>query len=401
MSLLDDIDGATDHQYRRPPAEYPAGWEPGITYDASKREGTVTSRPTGEPPDWNALLAEYLPPGWDSSLYEIDPDSVRFTAWDGWGRDRQGDDATSRKQYSFRARVIPKSTVTLSVDSELLNWIRKAKPRRPSHNGDTALVVGWADWQVGKPGTQQTVELLVDMIGKVEDRWRQLRKTGVNLSSLYVFGLGDLGEACSGHYPMQTYQAELNERDQRKLIRRAAVRALKDWAKLAPRIVVAPVGGNHGEVRANGKAFTDFADNRDVGVFEDVAEILAENDEAFGHITFAIPQADLTQTLDVHGTVVGIAHGHQFPRGRHASQAALDWWKGQMEGRQPIGDADILLSAHRHHLVVQRQGHRTFIQAPALDAGSEWFTNLTGLESPPGTLTFTVDPQGWDHLRVV
>jgi len=33
---------------------------------------------------------------------------------------------------------------------------------------------------------------------------------------------------------------------------------------------------------------------------------------------------------------------------------------------------------------------------------SEWYADATGLgESAPGTLTFTIGPTGWDHLRII
>ena len=151
----------------------------------------------------------------------------------------------------------------------------------------------------------------------------------------------------------------------------------------------------------NGRSYTDFADNRDVAVFEDVALALQENEDAFGHVRFYVPDRELTQTINVDGLHVGIVHGHQFGGGANQEQKALNWWRGQMEGQHPIGTADMLISGHFHHLRVVQRGPRTWIQAPALDGGSEWWTNQTGLDSPPGTLTFTIRDGEWDHLRVV
>ena len=394
---------STAEHHRRERPDHPDGWTPGLA-DFGVEGGVITSPPVDSSPDWDALIAHYLPAGWDPTAFAIDPDSVRFTGWDGWKRDTQGEQATSAVLHSFRARIIPRRMAT-AVDPDLASWIRKARPRRPEPgDGDRALVVVWADWQVGKPdgdGTLGTASRVVDMIGKVQDQWRKLRRAGVPLEALYVLPAGDLGEACSGHYAQQAFRVELNERQQTEVIRNLASKALKEWASLAPRIVVAPVGGNHGEVRQDGASFTDFGDNRDVAVFETVAWALAENPDAFGHISFQIPNAELTQTLDVFGSVVGVAHGHQARKGSTPEQKLLNWWRGQMEGRQAIGDADILVSGHYHHLQVVRQGTRTWMQAPALDGGSEWFENMTGLASPPGTLSFVAGGGEWDHLRVL
>jgi hypothetical protein len=95
------------------------------------------------------------------------------------------------------------------------------------------------------------------------------------------------------------------------------------------------------------------------------------------------------------GTVVGLAHGHQF-RGK-----AVDWWMKQSHGMQDIGEATLLLSGHLHHLRVEQSGAKTFIQSPALDGGSTWFQNSSGQAAPAGMLTLTVGGGGWSDLLIV
>jgi hypothetical protein len=193
---------------------------------------------------------------------------------------------------------------------------------------------------------------------------------------------------------MQSFQADLDRREQTTVLRRILVKALTRWATFAPRIIVAAVPGNHGENRQNGKAYTTFGDNDDVAVMEQVAEIIRANPD-YDHISFVFPKNELTLTLDVNGTIVGLAHGHQV------KGSAESWWGKQAFGLQPIGDADILLTGHYHHLVVKQSGSRTHFQAPALDGGSQWFTEQAGVVAPAGLLTITVGPFGWDDLRVL
>jgi predicted nucleic acid-binding protein len=60
-----------------------------------------------------------------------------------------------------------------------------------------------------------------------------------------------------------------------------------------------------------------------------------------------------------------MAHGHQWRAGQ-----ACNWWAKQSHGRQPIGDADLLLSAHLHHLRIEHTGSdKTWLQVPALESG--------------------------------
>jgi predicted phosphodiesterase len=243
-------------------------------------------------------------------------------------------------------------------------------------------------------GSAGIVSRFLAGIGEVEHRWKELVKTGRPLDKMVVVGLGDLVESCSGHYAMQAFQADLDRREQVTVLRRILVKALTHWATFAPQIIVAAVPGNHGENRANGKAYTSFGDNDDVAVMEQVGEIIRAN-PAYDHIAFVFPKNELTLTLDVHGTILGLAHGHQV------KGSAESWWGKQAFGMQPIGDADILLTGHYHHLAVKQSGQRTHFQAPALDGGSQWFTEQAGVVAPAGLLTFTVSRFGWDDLRVL
>jgi hypothetical protein len=104
---------------------------------------------------------------------------------------------------------------------------------------------------------------------------------------------------------------------------------------------------------------------------------------------------ELTLTLDVCGTVVGMAHGHQFRSGNYRT-----WWDRQAHSRQPVGDADILLAGHLHHLRIEREA-RTFIQVPALESESTWFRHTNGGMSQPGIVTALVGGGSWSSLEVL
>ena len=243
------------------------------------------------------------------------------------------------------------------------------------------------------------------MIPDVTARIKELRKSGVDLAHLYVVGLGDIVEGCDGFYPMQEHSVEYDLRRQKMIARRLLVKSLKEWAPLFKNVVVACVPGNHGENRKNGKAFTTFGDNFDVAIFDEAAEIFQEN-PAYKHVKFVIPENDLWLTLDVSGTIIGLAHGHQFRTGgRYSHQKAVAWLSGQAFGMTEMGDADILISGHFHHLFVVNEGKRTLMQCPSVDGGSEWYENMTGKSSYAGTLTFSITPGKtqlqWDNLKVL
>jgi predicted phosphodiesterase len=370
---------------KRPKREHPEGWEPGVAWDGKQGTITSTAMPADNAPDWDTILRVW---GLDPALFSV-VEPVLFNVWG---------DPNGNLNRQWKGKVIQKRAPEGADFAALLEEVKRYKPKRVvALEGDVALVVALSDFQMGKGeggGSAGIVSRFLIGITEVEARWRELVKLGRPLDKLVVVGLGDLFESCAGHYAMQTFQADLDRREQTTVLRRILVKALTHWATFAPRIIVAAVPGNHGENRQNGKAFTNFGDNDDVAVMEQVAEIIRAN-SAYDHISFVFPKNELTLTLDVNGTILGLAHGHQV------KGSAESWWGKQAFGLQPIGDADILLTGHYHHLVVKQSGARTHFQAPALDGGSQWFTEQAGVVAPAGLLTITVGRYGWDDLRVL
>ena len=382
--------------------QHPKGWEPGL--DTAK--GTITTAPLKKaikPEDhrWDKYLEDL---GFNPEEFEIiEPFEIRtWTANMGGGETEQF--------YYYKAKIISKNpAVTKDYDYQsLLKEIKNSKPKAQKIKGDSSFVVCLSDWQMGKrdgDGTKGIVDRVEQMIPDVTARIKELRKQGVSLSNLYVFGLGDIVEGCGEHYAMQTFSIEYDLRRQKMIARRLLVKAIRTWAPMFNNVVVACVPGNHGENRKNGKSFTTFGDNFDVSIFDEAQEIFAENNK-FKHVKFIIPENDLWLTLDISGTIVGLAHGHQFRTGgRYSHQKAVSWLSGQAFGMTDMGDADILVSGHFHHLFVINEGKRTLMQCPSVDGGSEWFENISGKNSYAGTLTFSITPEKpqlpWDNLRVV
>ena len=386
---------------KRLKGNHPKGWEPRI--DTSKKE--IVSKPqkkAGNPQDhrWDKYLEEL---GFNPDEFEIiEPFEIR--SWDS--NTENGKDTF----YYYKAKIVSKYAVNdRDFDFKaLLSEIKKSKPKAQTIKGKSSMIVCLSDWQMGKrdgDGTKGIVARIEQMIPDVTARIKELRKSGVDLAHLYVVGLGDIVEGCEGFYPMQEHSVEYDLRRQKMIARRLLVKSLKEWAPLFKNVVVACVPGNHGENRKNGKAFTTFGDNFDVAIFDEAAEIFQEN-PAYKHVKFVIPENDLWLTLDVSGTIIGLAHGHQFRTGgRYSHQKAVAWLSGQAFGMTEMGDADILISGHFHHLFVVNEGKSTLMQCPSVDGGSEWFENMTGKSSYAGTLTFSITPGKtqlqWDNLKVL
>jgi predicted phosphodiesterase len=392
MSLKDDLSAlGDDAQRKRVAKEIPKGWEPSIEYDSSG--GTLTSVPrtAGDEPDHAELLAEF----------ELDPAKWRITGlrrskWQRWD---------GEWLESFRATFVPTQGVHHVPVDDLLEAIGKWKPQKgdSSHteqrSGGFAYVVVLADTQVGKidgGGSDQIIENVMSKIDAAVIRLKELKKTGRQIDAIYLPQLGDCIEGMNSQGGKHIWRTDLDLTSQIRVYRRLLLHMVKSFAPHAPRIVVPCVAGNHDEaVRVGNSMATTYTDSFALDAASAVADALADHPD-YKHVSFVFPKYDtLTVTLDICGTVVGLAHGHQC-RGK-----AVDWWKNQAHGQQDIGEATLLLTGHYHHLRIEQSGRKTWMQAPALDGGSTWFENSSGQAAPAGMLTMLIGKGAWQSVEIL
>ncbi len=389
-----------------PAAPAPRGWEAGVRYEPG---GTmvVTAPPAEHPPssadDWQSRVENLglaIPEGWRVRLVEARHDPA------AWHRDRQGDDAVTRPVWRCRYVVEPASPSWMSaddVDALVRDALRRRRKSRPNADaGERALVVVYADAQAGKVGrdggTPELVRRVADRLDRLDDHVRDLKAIGQGPTAAYWMDAGD----CVENYENTGQQAYTNDLAMTEMIRvhrRITFEGLDRLAGRFDRVVAATCGSNHGRVRRGREAVGPPSDDWGIEVMSQVADAYARNVDAFGHVSFVLPEKwRETVSLDVAGTTVGLAHGHQYPR----PDKAADWWRSQSFGRQAVADAAILVTGHFHHFRAQQLGSgRLWIQAPTLDNGSDWYTARSGEVSTSGLLVFSVGPTGWDHLRLL
>src|SRR5699024_10595228 len=362
---------------------HPTGFDPGHQWDGN--EGWVNTGPiTGErPTTWDAQIRDA---GFDPDDVEvIEPVQVR-----GW--DSQTADGVVRMHY-YRLQV-RRRTIKRSID-ELVK-AAKRRPRKPvpATDATSAFVVALGDLQLGKvdgDGVEGTVARFLDKSQQAADRYKRLRKNGT-VGPLYLFHLGDCIEGMVSQGGDQTWRTTLTTTEQVRLYRRLLIEQIKLFAPITDQLVMAGVPGNHDEAHRPIHTYGDSWAIESIAAVKDALDLAG----TYEHVTMLAPQRDeLTLTLDVCGTVVGLAHGHQARSGDYKK-----WWQGQMLGRQPIGDADLLIFGHLHHLRVERES-RSFWQTPALESESTWFRHRYGGVSEPGIITAVVGGGRWSSMEVL
>tara|TARA_R100001509_G_scaffold68752_1_gene38091 strand:- start:1367 stop:2581 length:1215 start_codon:yes stop_codon:yes gene_type:complete len=373
--------------------------ETGVEWDEKKGKGQAKIKSKDKPSKkiWDAHLKEW---GFDPNEFEVLNNTVQYRGWDT----NMGNGQVERMHY-YKADIVKIGQNPYYDPTELIKEIKKKKPRKNTEKGTQAFLVALSDWQLGKEdgdGVEGVTKRVLEGIEQTKNRVKELRKQGVTFNKCVVACLGDLVEGCDGFYSMQTFSVQINQRDQLMLGTNLLVKFIEELSPLFSEIQVISVGGNHGENRKNGKAYTDFADNFDLVIADNAARVFSANKKSFGHIKFLTPESDLSVTVDVNGTIITFAHGHQFRTGAGgASMKAHRWLEKQAKAKLPAGQCDILLSAHFHHESILSEGGITHIQTPALDGGSLWVENTLGLTSNPGITTFTVDNTGFNNYQVL
>jgi hypothetical protein len=393
VSLGDDLDallspGNTTQYKGSVLAKHPSGWEPGVAWDGES--GTLTTQPLdSQPGDWAELLAVW---DLDPALYEV-VEPVQYRAWDA--SDGEGG---LRRLYYYKAAIRRRVAGQQSVD-ELLRVLGRKRPKTPPEatSGGFVYCVPAGDLQIGKPdgdGTEGTIERFSDKTDAAVARLKELRKMGRPIDTVMLPWLGDCveGLVSQGGALAAAGRLDLTMTEQLRVLRRLMLHQIQLFAPLASRVIVPVVPGNHDEVQRVGKVQRRYDDSWAIEGAVAVADAL-KLASGYEHVSFVFPARDeLTITLDVAGTIVGFAHGHQFGRD------PVKWWAGQAHGMQEIGSATLLLAAHLHHLRVEQGGAKTFIQIPALDGGSTWWRHKTGQDAPAGMVSLLIGHGGWGDL---
>lgn len=394
-----------------PPEKHaPKGWEPGVRWEKGTDLGTITVASRDEAPGEGAA-ADYLRRlGFDPDLYQFEPVEVtaketNVEAW--WHRDNDGEDAVTRPVTNtvFFARFkLTRRSAGLDFDiDELIDRIPTPKLERRTRSkqpGET-LVVMLADWQFGKRdqgGVEALVGRLKALGPAVVRRVAELRAMGRNVECIAFVGLGDLVEGCVGFYPQQLHAVELDRRTQLRGVRRMLTELIVQVAPLNIPMVVTGVAGNHGENRGAGGnkgGMTTPGDNDDLIVLETVAEAF-EHRPGYGHVSFVVPDQELSHTLDFSGMHTLMFHGHMSSGGW---KGIWTWFKNQIAHGHT--SARLLLCGHYHHLHLEQDGDLTVLQATALEGGSDYYTARFGAITKPGTTTALVSAAGVRDIAVL
>lgn len=377
--MLEDLTAlsARGSDKRNPPPK--EAWRPQLELDADG--GYFVSSPRSEPvQDATDLLAEF----------DLNPNdwiivSVRRGKWQTYHGEWLESYRVNLKPAGTRANLIPYD----DLERALKGWKPKATK---TTTGNLTAIYNLGDTQWGKDagdGTEGTVGRVRRSLESALGRHEEIKNRGIGQIALPQ--LGDCIEGIVSQGGKIAGRLDLDLTTQIRVGRRILLEWVKAFAPLTDRLIIPVVPGNHDE--SHRQLITDPVDSWQVEIVQQVLDIAKENPN-LQHVEGRFPERDnTTVALDLSGTMVGFAHGHQI-------RDAQKWFAGQALGNTPVGQADVLISAHYHHYRVQNFNHRLWIQVPAMDGGSAWFADRTGMgrDTPHGIVSLVVG-EGYDPRR--
>jgi hypothetical protein len=355
-------------------------WRPQLELDADGGYFVSSPRREGELADSEDLLAEF-----DLSPADWVVTNVRRSKWQKYDGDWLESYRVTLKPAGYRATEVD---IDL-LEQEIRKW-RPAKSTKPLR-GDLTALFAIGDTQWGKDagdGTDGTVRRVRAGLDASVERLKELRPRGIGQVALPQ--LGDCIEGVVSQNGKIAGRLDLSLTQQIRVGRRILLEWVKAFAPLTESLIIPVVPGNHDE--SHRQLITDPMDSFQVEIVQQVLDICAENPD-LAHVQGRFGLRDeSTLAVDLSGTMVGFAHGHQ------ARDMGGAWWSGQAMGRTPVGTADVLITAHLHHYKVSQVGPNLWVQVPAMDGGSPWFKNSKGLDSPTGIVSMVVG-DGYDPRR--
>lgn len=324
--------------------------------------------------------------GLDPNAYEVA--SFKRSEWGAADKPMESVSFTFRKKGSTDEAERPPIDDMIAKVQDYKSWDVEPVAR----DGSAAFVVALGDMQFGKidgDGAEGALARTVDCINRAADKLWEHLAAGYGIEHVHVAWLGDHVEGFVSQGGANAWRTGLTLNEQIRLTRRVMLHAMTTFAPLVQRLTMAAVPGNHGEtIRFAGKGVTRYDDSHDTESLIAVADAAKLNPTAFGHVEFYVPQTDeLTVVLEVGGLVVAHAHGHMWKPNQQFA-----WWKGQaFNPSSAMHMADVLLAGHLHHLHIEKDGHRTYIGVPAMEAESTWWRHSTGTGGSPGLVTAIVD----------
>lgn len=310
----------------------------------------------------------------------------------GWTRSTAGQDAVTKPTWFYRFRI--EQDVQREAIAELVALVGKKKPVTKSETTRLVFHLLIGDTQIGKDldgdGTAGIIERWNNSLATAVTRWKSAGKPPVHIALV-----GDCIEGNQSQNGRNMWRSRLTVTEQTRILRRMLLAHVDAFIQ-APTLWLSVVNGNHDQVQRFQETRADDGHATEAAIA--VAEALATNPERYSHVKVQVPGIDQDHlVIDFDGTVMVLAHGHQWSRGK-----SMDWWAGQSFNLQAAQAGHILVHGHEHEFGIRSKRDRLVICTPTMESESTWWKHKTGDVAMTGAVVMTTTPGGRFHdLEVI
>ena len=262
---------------------------------------------------------------------------------------------------------------------------------------DGTLVVALADFQTGKTDVHGGT---VSLYKRVRSVYAQMEAELPRYRTIIAADLGDIIENFM-NVGSQRQSNDLNLTDQLEAAISLIWEGLRVLHSKCDNLVYVAVPSNHGEVRTGvgnkNRASSVLSDDYGIHVQRQIRRMAEMRPDVYGNMSFVCPSDyDAACTVKPSAddkSVLFFEHGHV---GGGASQAKMrQRVKNMQAGRIAYAHmANIFVHGHYHTPEMYLVGDKTWVVGvSSIDAGSSWFTNMSG-ESAPSAVTSFVAKDG-------
>jgi hypothetical protein len=351
-------------------------WQPRV--ESNGQEALVISKPYSGEQKHDDLMREN---GFPPEEFELDG-PVTFS---------KRELVSGDEVVSYRFKVKKRHGEISLTNAFAVARTARAPKKEKIGDEDRALVVVLGDLQVGKTGSRGGTPELLERVYTRLDLLRAHIKTR-KCGTAVLVDAGDIIEGVE-NVPSQMGTNDLSLVDMIDVAATIEMDFLKILAGTHKDVKVAGVSSNHAQLR-KGKGLTNTPnDDWGLHILRQLKKATDLNQAAFGHVSFFEPEPYRESlNLDVLGVGLGLVHGHQAKPNNFESFLA-----GQVNGAGPLALSEIVIAGHYHHIKVQPVGrslvsgrNKYLLQAPTLDAGSDWWANIAGGDTDAGMLVFEI-----------
>lgn len=362
--------------------------------------GYIQTGPLPEQPtDYRALLTQF---GYDPDVVCI-VGHPKVSRWQQRARIRGTAEYETTWLSAYRFSIAARKAAAGAADIEAI--VKAARKTPKPGVGPHTFVFQASDLQCGKvgktpdggPSTPHIAARYLEAVSAAVDEFKRLKRLGVE--AIQISMPGDLIEGSESQGKKNLgYLTETGVPEQTRVLRRLMMATVEAFAPLCDIVYLDVIGGNHDD--ADRSLNTWPGNNWATETATSIADALTLNPDSYRHVTVRVPdrwQGHMTVPVGQDNpTVVTLAHGHQWRRGK-----GMDWWAGQAHGGHPAGAAHILQCGHYHGWYVESSATKTLIQSPTFDLGSAWYTERTGATSRRGGLVYLLNGGDVSRMTVV